>query len=294
MSARLLSGNVVAAAVRAEVAARVAALRARGITVGLATVLVGDDPASAIYVRNKRRAAEEAGMRSIDVRLPATATQAEVEATLERLNADPRVDGIILQLPLPEGLDGQAAVARIDPAKDADGLHPRNLGLLVLERPGPRPATPAGILRLLRYYEIPTAGRVAVVVGRSFLVGRPLALELGARGVDATVVQAHSKTPALPELCRRGDILVAAIGRPRMIDASYVKPGAVVIDVGINRVDEGLVGDVDAESVGEVAAAITPVPGGVGPMTIAALLENTVALAEGRADDDRENGATDG
>jgi len=283
LSAEILSGTDVAAAVRADVAARVAELAERGKTVGLATVLVGDDPASQVYVRNKHRAAQAVGMLSIDEHLPAGATQVEVEAVVERLNADPRVDGMIVQLPLPAGLDGQAVVERVDPHKDADGLHPFNLGLLVLDRPGPIPATPGGIMEILRFYDIATAGRTAVVVGRSFLVGRPMALLLGAKGTDATVVQAHSRTPNLTEVCRRADILVAAVGRPKLFDASYVKPGAVVIDVGINRTDDGLVGDVDLDAVAEVAGAITPVPGGVGPMTIASLLANTVMLAERRA-----------
>jgi len=284
LTARILSGREVAAAVKAEVAAEVAELARGGTTVGLATVLVGDDPASAVYVRNKHRAAAAVGMRSIDEHLPAGTSQAEVEGLIDRLNADPDVHGIIVQLPLPAALDGQAAVERVDPAKDADGLHPFNLGLLVLGRPGPVPATPAGILRILRHYDVETAGRTAVVVGRSFLVGRPLALLLGAKGVDATVVQAHSRTRDLAGVCRTGDILVAAVGRPRMFDASYVKEGAVVVDVGINRVDGALVGDVDTASVAEVAGALTPVPGGVGPMTIASLLANTVMLARRRTE----------
>ncbi len=187
---------------------------------------------------------------------------------------------MIVQLPLPEGLDGNRAVEAIDPAKDADGLHPTNLGKLVLDRPGPRPATPAGIMRILEHYGIPTEGRQAVIVGRSFLVGRPLALLLGSRDANATVVQAHSRTADLPAVTRTADILVAAVGVPRLITADYVKPGAVVIDVGVNRLDDGLAGDVAFDEVVEIAAAITPVPGGVGPMTIASLLANTVAAAE--------------
>ncbi len=286
MSARILSGKVIAETVRAEVAARVAALAARGRTVGLATLLVGDDPASQVYVRGKHRAAAAVGIRSFDERLPATASQEEVAAAVDRLNADDRVDGIIVQLPLPPGLDGEGAVERVDPAKDADGLHPFNLGRLVLGRPGPVPATPAGIMRILEQYGIPTRGRTAVVVGRSFLVGRPLTLLLGAKGTDATVVQAHSRTPDLPAVCRRADILVAAIGRPGFFGVEHVRPGATVIDVGINRAGGGLVGDVDLAAVVEVAGAVTPVPGGVGPMTIASLLANTVALAEARHDQD--------
>jgi methylenetetrahydrofolate dehydrogenase (NADP+)/methenyltetrahydrofolate cyclohydrolase len=267
------------------VAARVAALAERGRTVGLATVLVGDDPASQVYVRNKHRAAEKAGMLSFDHNLPATATQDEVEALIRSLNADPSVDGMIVQLPLPDGLDGNRAVQSIDPAKDADGLHPHNLGLLVLEQPGPRPATPSGIVRLLKHFDVPVSGRVALVVGRSFLVGRPLLLMLGAKGVDATTIQAHSRTRELSTLARSADILVVAAGQPGLVTANDVKPGAVIIDVGINRTEDGLVGDVDFDSVSEVAGAITPVPGGVGPMTIAMLLANTVAAAEAAADD---------
>ena len=284
MSASILSGTETAKVVRAEVADRVSALGEKGKTAGLATVLVGEDPASQIYVRNKHRAAEEAGMISIDRTLPASVSQSDVEGLIRELNADQQVNGMILQLPLPDGLDGEAAVEIIDPAKDADGLHPFNLGLLVQGRPGPLPATPGGIMRILDHYDIATAGQMAVVVGRSFLVGRPMALLLGRKGTDATVIQAHSRTPDLAAVCRQGDILVAAAGQAEMITADYVKPGATVIDVGINRGEEGLVGDVDFDSVSGVAGAITPVPGGVGPMTIASLLANTVALAEAPLD----------
>jgi methylenetetrahydrofolate dehydrogenase (NADP+)/methenyltetrahydrofolate cyclohydrolase len=284
LKTRTLYGAEVADVVRNEVADRVAVLRGRGRTVGLATVMVGDDAGSKVYVRSKHRAAEAAGMISIDRRLPATASQAELEAVIEALNTDEQVSGMIVQLPLPDGLDAGRAVELVAPNKDADGLHPFNLGQLVLSRPGPLPATPSGIMRILDYYGIVTRGKTAVVVGRSFLVGRPLALMLGAKGVDATVVQAHSRTPDLAGVCRRADILVAAVGRPKMVDASFVKPGATVIDVGINRMQDGLVGDVDYEAVLGVAGAITPVPGGVGPMTIATLLANAVALAE--AEDD--------
>ncbi|MBT8212622.1 MAG: bifunctional methylenetetrahydrofolate dehydrogenase/methenyltetrahydrofolate cyclohydrolase FolD [Acidimicrobiia bacterium] len=280
MTAQIIDGRAVAAQVRSEVAGRVAALAEIGKSVGLATVMVGDDPASAVYVGSKHRAAEAAGMKSFDVHLPATATQAEVEDAIRALNADPAVDGMILQLPLPEGLDGDAAVEGIDPAKDADGLHPFSLGRLVLSRHAPVAATPQGIMRLLDHYDIAVSGKKAVIVGRSFLVGRPLAMLLGAKGVDATVVMTHSRTADLSAEIRAADILVVAIGRPRMIDGSMVKPGAAVVDVGINRTDDGLVGDVDFDSVVEVAGAITPVPGGVGPMTVACLLANTVMLAE--------------
>ncbi|VAW02286.1 Methenyltetrahydrofolate cyclohydrolase / Methylenetetrahydrofolate dehydrogenase (NADP+) [hydrothermal vent metagenome] len=265
---------------RAEVAEQVAALNGRGKTVGLATVLVGDDPASHVYVRNKHRAAEKAGMISIDVNLPADVSQEEVIAAVHTLNGDDRVDGMIVQLPLPSGLDGNAAVEAVLPAKDADGLHPYNLGLLILDRPGPRPATPSGVLRILEHYGITTSGKRAVVIGRSFLVGRPMAIMLGAKGVDATVVQAHSRTPDLGAVTLEADIIVVAAGRPNLLRREHVKPGAIVIDVGTNRVDDKLVGDVDFEGVSSVAGGITPVPGGVGPMTIASLLVNTVQAAQ--------------
>ena len=280
MSAQILSGRDVAVVVRAEVAERVAALRARGKTVGLATVLVGDDPASHIYVRNKHRAADKAGMISVDLNLPSDVSQADVIAAVHALNVDDRVDGMIVQLPLPNDLDGSAAVAAVDPAKDADGLHPYNLGLLVLDRPGPRPATPSGILRILQHYNIQTTGQRAVVIGRSFLVGRPMAIMLGTKGVDCTVVQAHSRTPDLAAVTLEADIIVVAAGVPNLVRREHVKPGAVVIDVGTNRVDDKLVGDIDFEGVSQVAGGITPVPGGVGPMTIASLLANTVEAAE--------------
>lgn len=265
---------------RAEVAARVAALSQGGKGVGLATILVGDDAASQVYVRNKHKAAIKAGMLSFDRGLPATASQDEVEDLVRELNADESVDGMIVQLPLPAGLDGNRAVQTIDPRKDADGLHPHNLGLLVLEQPGPRPATPSGVMRILSHYDIPTRGKHVVIVGRSFLVGRPLAMLLGAKGVDGTVEIAHSRTPDLADVTQRADILVAAVGVPHLIGADHVRPGATVIDVGINRTDDGLVGDVDFDAVVDIAGAITPVPGGVGPMTIASLLLNTVIAAE--------------
>ncbi len=269
---------------RAGVAERVAALAEAGKAVGLATILVGDDAASRVYVNSKHKAAEKAGMLSFDHHLPADATQEEVVGQIRRCNDDPDVDGMILQLPLPGDLDGHAAVEAIDPAKDADGLHPYNLGKLVLSQDAPVPATPQGIMEILRFYEVETAGRLAVVIGRSFLVGRPMALLLGAKGVDATVVLAHSRTKDLPDLARTADILVAAVGRARMVTGDWVKPGATVVDVGINRVDAEVVGDVDAESVEPVAGGLTPVPGGVGPMTVACLLRNTVAAAERSAD----------
>lgn len=280
MSAQILSGKEVAAVVRAEVTARVASLADGGKSVGLATVLVGGDPASEVYVRNKHRAAKRTGMLSFDHNLPASASQSEVEDLVRSLNDDPQVDGMIVQLPLPVGLDGNRAVEAISPSKDVDGLHPYNLGLLALERGRLRPATPSGIMRIIEHYGIETSGKLAVIIGRSFLVGKPMALLLGAKGTDATVVQAHSRTRDLDDLTKKADILVVAIGRPNFIHGSQIKPGAVVIDVGINRTGEGLVGDVHFASAVEVAGALTPVPGGVGVMTVASLLANTVTAAE--------------
>ena len=281
MSATQLDGKLVAAAVKAEVAIGVKKL---GRSPGLATILVGDDPASQVYVRGKRRDAEEVGMVSIHHHLPASISQTELETLIDSLNNDPAVDGILVQLPLPGDLDGEAAVRAISPSKDADGLHPFNLGLLVLDQPGPRPCTPSGVMRILDHYGIPVAGARAVVVGRSFLVGRPLALMLSSRGTDATVTVAHSRTRNLAELTHQADIVIAAVGVPRMITNAHVKPGATVIDVGINRLDDDrLVGDVDFDGVEKVAGAITPVPGGVGPMTRAMLLANTLNAASQRA-----------
>ena len=279
MAARVLDGRAVAAAVKEEVASQVAEL---AYTPGLATVLVGNDPASHSYVRGKRRDAEQVGIRSIHQEHDMTITQGALGEVVAELNADADVDGILVQLPLPVGLDGEAIVEMIDPTKDVDGLHPFNLGLLVLGRPGLRPCTPSGVMRLLDHYEVETAGRRAVVVGRSFLVGRPLALLLSERGADATVSIAHSRTPDLEQVTRDADILVAAVGVPGLIRAGHVKPGATVIDVGVNRTDEGLVGDVAFAEVAEVAGAVTPVPGGVGPMTRAMLLANTLQAAEAR------------
>jgi methylenetetrahydrofolate dehydrogenase (NADP+)/methenyltetrahydrofolate cyclohydrolase len=283
LSAQILSGKTVAEVVRTRVRAEVEALNARGVTVGLATVLVGDDPASHSYVRYKHKDADAVGMVSVDVNLDANVTQAEVFAAVDDLNARPDVSGMIVQLPLPSHLDGEAAVERVLPSKDADGLHPFNLGRLILARPAPLPATPSGIMTILDHYGIKVAGLTAVVVGRSSLVGRPMGIMLGAKGVDATVIQAHSRTPDLEAVCRQADLLITAVGRAGMFDASFVKPGAVVIDVGTNRTDDGLVGDVAFDEVLEVAGAITPVPGGVGPMTRASLLTNTVALATAAA-----------
>ncbi len=279
MSAKILDGKEVAAAVKTEVGEAVAVLSYRP---GLATVLVGDDPASHSYVRGKRVDAAEVGIESIHHEMSADVPEHELRDLVARLNEDDSVDGILVQLPLPGHLDSEGVGEAIDPAKDVDGLHPHNLGLLVLGRPGLRPCTPSGIMRILDHYGIEVAGKSAVIVGRSFLVGRPLAVMLAARGVDATVSVAHSRTSDLAEVTARADLLVAAAGTPGLITAEHVKPGAVVIDVGINRTDSGLVGDVDFESVVEVAGAITPVPGGVGPMTRAMLLVNTLNAAEAR------------
>jgi methylenetetrahydrofolate dehydrogenase (NADP+)/methenyltetrahydrofolate cyclohydrolase len=281
MTARILSGTEAAAAWRAEIAGRVGSLAADGKRVGLATVLVGDDPASAVYVRNKNKAAEAAGMRSFDHRLPATATQGEVEGLVHRLNEDDAVDGYIVQLPLPKRLDPGPVLVGMDPAKDADGLHPVNLGRMVLDVLAPRPATPTGILRLLDHYGIPTRGMKAVVVGRSTLVGRPLSVMLGSKGRDATVTVAHTGTEDLAEVTATADLLFVAAGRAGLITGAHVKPGAFVVDAGTNQVDGRLVGDANFDEVAAVAAGVTPVPGGVGPMTIAGLLYNTVLLAEG-------------
>lgn len=280
MSAVRLDGKVVADLVYEQVSERVSGLARKGKKVGLATILVGDDPASRVYVSSKRKRAAMVGIESIHHELPEAVDQDRIEGLIGDLNANPDVDGILLQLPLPGDLDGQAAVRTIDPSKDVDGLHPMSLGALVLDQPGFRSCTPAGVLRMLDHYGIATEGAQAVVVGRSFLVGRPLSIMLSSKDRNATTTVAHSRTRDLPELCRTADILVAAIGRPRMVTADWVKPGATVIDVGINRTEQGLVGDVDYETVSEVAGAITPVPGGVGLMTVAMLMENTVLAAE--------------
>ena len=279
MPALIIDGKAVAQAVRDEVRKVVSGL---GYQPGLATVLVGDDPASHSYVRGKRRDAGEVGIKSFHHELPADTSQGEVIDLVDELNASNDVDGILVQLPLPDGLDGEAAVERIDPSKDVDGLHPFNLGRLMLGHPGLRPCTPSGIMRLLDHYGIGTSGERAVVVGRSFLVGRPLAMILSERGADATVSVAHSRTRDLATVTQEADILVAAVGVPGLIGPEHVKPGATVIDVGVNRTDAGLVGDVQFDAVSEVAGAITPVPGGVGPMTRAMLLSNTLRAAQSR------------
>jgi len=280
--AAIIDGNRVAAAVRDRAAGEVAFLRAHAVEPTLAVVLVGDDPASASYVRMKERDCESVGIRGIDHRLPGSTTQEELLALVDDLDADLSVHGILVQLPLPKHLDTEAVIGRISPAKDVDGLHAESLGRLVRGLPGYRACTPAGVMELLAAYGIDPAGKRAVVVGRSTIVGKPMALLL--LEANATVTMCHSHTADLPGVCHSADILVAAIGRPRMIDAAYVKPGAVVIDVGITRTEAGLVGDVDFESVEPLAAAITPVPGGVGPMTRAMLLVNTIAAARAASD----------
>lgn len=279
MAAVILDGKQTAARIRAEVAQRVADLRARGIAAGLGTVLVGDDPGSHAYVAGKHRDCAEVGIESIRVDLPATANQQEVESALRDLNADPACTGYIVQLPLPAGLDQGAALAAIDPGKDADGLHPVSLGRLVLNEPAPLPCTPRGIVELLRRYEVPIAGREVVVIGRGVTVGRPLGLLLTRKSENATVTLCHTGTKDLAAHTRTADIVVAAAGVPGLLTADMIRPGAAVLDVGITRRNGRLVGDV-APEVAEVAGHVAPMPGGVGPMTRAMLLVNVVELAE--------------
>ena len=279
VSAEIIDGKAIAAKVRAEVARDVEAFTQRtGRRPGLATILVGDDPASAIYVGGKQKASREVGIEAYDHRPPADATSEEVEALIDQLNADENVSGILCQLPVPDHLDGVHLTGLIDPRKDVDGLTPISAGLLALGRPGLRPCTPAGVMVLLQEAGVDLQGKRAVVIGRSNLFGKPMAQLL--LGANATVTIAHSRTRDLPAVCREADVLVAAVGRDRMVKADWVKPGATVIDVGINRAEDGLHGDVDFAAVKEVAGAITPVPGGVGPMTIAMLLRNTLTAAE--------------
>ncbi len=280
MTAGVIDGKQVAAQVQEEVAREVAALKAEGLTPGLAVVLVGDDPASKVYTANKERTAKELGMHSVLYHLPATTTQQELADLVMQLNRDPAIHGILVQSPLPEGLDMDAVIRLIDPRKDVDGFHPENVGRLWIGQDGLVPCTPAGVMRLLDAYGVDPKGKHAVVVGRSNIVGKPMAALLLQR--HATVTICHSRTPDLAETCRRADILVAAVGRLQMITAEHVKPGAVVIDVGINPVPgfkKRIRGDVDFDSVQEVAGLITPVPGGVGPRTIAMLMANTVKAA---------------
>jgi methylenetetrahydrofolate dehydrogenase (NADP+)/methenyltetrahydrofolate cyclohydrolase len=286
MSARILDGVAIGKAIRDEVAAQVARMKGNGRRPGLAAVLVGEDPASAVYVRSKGKACEEAGMHSVTVRLAADTPEAELLATVDRLNADPEIHGILVQLPLPKHINSEKVLRRIDPGKDVDGFHPMNVGKLVTgDKTAFRPATPYGVQQMLVRSGIETKGAHAVIVGRSNIVGRPMAnllIQQGPGG-DATVTVCHSRTRDLPAVTRSADILIAAIGKPEFVTADMVRPGAVVIDVGINRVDDAsrsrgyrLVGDVAYEPVAQIASAITPVPGGVGPMTIAMLLQNTL------------------
>jgi methylenetetrahydrofolate dehydrogenase (NADP+)/methenyltetrahydrofolate cyclohydrolase len=285
---KVIDGTALAARMQGEVARRVAVLGAKGVTPGLTVVLVGDDPASAVYVGAKERTCIELGMQGETIRLPATTSQAELLSIVDRLNADPAVHGILVQMPLPKGIDPDAIVRRIRPDKDVDGFHPVNVGKLWIgERDGFAPCTPSGVLYMLQTYGVTTAGADCVIIGRSNIVGKPMAALMVQPGVDSTVTMCHSKSRDLAEHTRRADILIVAAGRAEMVTGEMVKPGAVVIDVGMNRIPDAtkksgtrLVGDVAFEAVREVASLITPVPGGVGKMTIAMLMANTVKAAE--------------
>jgi len=293
VSARILDGAAIAKDIRAEIARDVASLKAHGVTPGLAVVIVGEDPASQVYVKSKGEACREAGMHSETIRLPGTTSEAELLATVDRLNADPRIHGFLIQLPLPQQIDSERVLHRVAPEKDVDGFHPMNVGKLAVGDPTAfRPATPFGVQQMLVRSGIETKGAHAVIVGRSNIVGKPMAnlLLQDGPGGNATVTVCHSRSHDLPALTRQADILVVAIGKPRFLTAAMVRPGAVVVDVGINRVADpdspkgyAIVGDVDYGPVAEVASAITPVPGGVGKMTIAMLLSNTLQAAGGRA-----------
>ena len=279
VTAQILDGKLTAAAIKAELTERVAKLREQGVVPGLGTVLVGDDPGSRWYVNGKHKDCAEVGISSIRVELPETATQAEVEEAVDRLNADPGCTGYIVQLPLPKHMDENAVLGRIDPDKDADGLHPTNLGWLVLGKEAPLPCTPYGIVELLRRHDVPIAGAEVVVVGRGITVGRPLGLLLTRRSENATVTLCHTGTRDLAAHVREADIVVAAAGVPGIIRGDMVKPGAAVLDVGVSRVDGKIAGDV-AQDVYDVAGWVSPNPGGVGPMTRAMLLANVVKAAE--------------
>ena len=279
MLAKIIDGKSLAAALRATLKSRIDALAARGVRPGLAAILAGDDPASRVYVRNKARACDDIGVRSEIHELPENVSERELLERIARLNADRAVHGVLVQLPLPRHLDAHRVLDAVSPAKDVDGFHAVNLGALVQGRPGFVPGTPAGVMRLIEHAGVDVAGRQAVIVGRSNIVGKPLALLLLQK--DATVTICHSRTRDLAAVTRQADVLIAAVGRPGLITASMVKPGACVIDVGINRLADGkLAGDVDFDAVKEIAGSITPVPGGVGPMTIAMLIANTVRAAE--------------
>lgn len=281
MSAQILDGKALAAEIRSELKTQVAALAEKGVSTALAVILVGDDSASQVYVRNKIKACADTGIRSLEFRMPAETTQQQLLAKIAELNADESVDGILVQLPLPKQINADAVISAIDPAKDVDGFHVANAGALVTGKQGFVPCTPFGVMRLIEKSGVNPRGKSAVIVGRSNIVGKPMALLLLA--ADATVTVAHSCTPDLSAVTRNADILVAAVGRAKLIKADMVKPGAVVIDVGMNRDENGkLCGDVDFAEVKEIAGSITPVPGGVGPMTIAMLMQNTVLAAQMR------------
>lgn len=281
MSAQILDGKALAAEIRSEVKTQVVALAEKGVCTALAVILVGDDSASQVYVRNKIKACADTGIRSLEFRMPAETTQQELLAKIAELNADDSVDGILVQLPLPEQINADAVISAIAPSKDVDGFHVANAGALVTGKQGFVPCTPFGVMRLIKKSGVDPRGKSAVIVGRSNIVGKPMALLLLA--ADATVTVAHSRTPDLSAVTRNADILVAAVGRAKLIKADMVKPGAVVIDVGMNRDENGkLCGDVDFSEVKAIAGSITPVPGGVGPMTIAMLMQNTVLAAQMR------------
>lgn len=281
MSAQILDGKALAAEIRSEVKTQVAALAEKGVSTALAVILVGDDSASQVYVRNKIKACADTGIRSLEFRMPAETTQQQLLAKIAELNADENVDGILVQLPLPKQINADAVISAIDPAKDVDGFHVANAGALVTGKQGFVPCTPFGVMRLIEKSGVDPRGKSAVIVGRSNIVGKPMALLLLA--ADATVTVAHSRTPDLCAVTRNADILVAAVGRAKLIKADMVKPGAVVIDVGMNRDGNGkLCGDVDFSEVKAIAGSITPVPGGVGPMTIAMLMQNTALAAQMR------------
>ena len=279
MSAQILDGKALAAEIRSEMKTQVAALAEKGVSTALAVILVGDDSASQVYVRNKIKACADTGIRSLEFRMPAETTQQQLLAKIAELNADENVDGILVQLPLPKQINADAVISAIDPAKDVDGFHVANAGALVTGKQGFVPCTPFGVMRLIEKSGVDPRGKSAVIVGRSNIVGKPMALLLLA--ADATVTVAHSRTPDLCAVTRNADILVAAVGRAKLIKADMVKPGAVVIDVGMNRDENGkLCGDVDFSEVKAIAGSITPVPGGVGPMTIAMLMQNTALAAQ--------------
>ncbi len=292
MPAQILDGKALAATIKTELTERVAALAERGVVPGLGTVLVGDDPGSHAYVRGKHRDCAQVGIASIQVELPASTSAAELAAKIAELNADPACTGYIVQLPLPGSLDDNWALGLVDPGKDADGLHPVNLGRLVLGAPGPLPCTPRGVVELLRRHGVSLGGAEVCVIGRGTTVGRPLGLLLTRKSENSTVTLCHTGTVDVARHTRQADIVIAAAGRPGLITADMIKPGAVCVDVGITRTDQGLVGDLD-DSVHEVASWVAPVPGGVGPMTRAMLLTNVVERAEQLADSGRAGSGSD-